>query len=83
MKTIQSLLDPDATLPPLVIRPHRAGDMGWIVESQAKFYAEEYGWDMRFEGLVAEVLGASSAISIRRWTIAGSPSAAASTSAPS
>ncbi len=57
MKTIRSLLDPDATLPPLVIRPHRAGDMGWIVESQAKFYAEEYGWDMRFEGLVAEVAG--------------------------
>lgn len=57
MKTIRSLLDPDATLPPLVIRPHRAGDMGWIVESQAKFYTEEYGWDMRFEGLVAEVAG--------------------------
>ena len=57
MKTIRSLLDPDAALPPLVIRPHRAGDMGWIVESQAKFYTEEYGWDMRFEGLVAEVAG--------------------------
>jgi DNA-binding MarR family transcriptional regulator/GNAT superfamily N-acetyltransferase len=57
MKTIRSLLDPDATLPPLVIRPHRTGDMGWIVESQAKFYSEEYGWDMRFESLVAEVAG--------------------------
>ncbi|MDM9644568.1 helix-turn-helix domain-containing GNAT family N-acetyltransferase [Rhizobium sp. S163] len=57
MKTIRSLLDPEATLPPLVIRPHRAGDIGWIVESQAKFYSEEYGWDMRFEGLVAEVAG--------------------------
>ncbi|WP_111562009.1 bifunctional helix-turn-helix transcriptional regulator/GNAT family N-acetyltransferase [Rhizobium sp.] len=57
MKTIRSLLDPEATLPPLVIRPHRSGDIGWIVESQAKFYSEEYGWDMRFEGLVAEVAG--------------------------
>jgi DNA-binding MarR family transcriptional regulator/GNAT superfamily N-acetyltransferase len=57
MKTIRSLLDPEATLPPLVIRPHRAGDIGWIVESQARFYSEEYGWDMRFEGLVAEVAG--------------------------
>lgn len=57
MKTIRSLLDPEATLPPLVIRPHRAGDIGWIVESQATFYSEEYGWDMRFEGLVAEVAG--------------------------
>ncbi len=57
MKTIRSLLDPEATMPPLVIRPHRAGDIGWIVESQAKFYSEEYGWDMRFEGLIAEVAG--------------------------
>ncbi|MFS2150385.1 GNAT family N-acetyltransferase [Rhizobium sp. Rhizsp42] len=57
MKTIRSLLDPEATLPPLVIRPHRSGDIGWIVESQAKFYSEEYGWDMRFEGLIAEVAG--------------------------
>jgi len=57
MTAIRSLLDPDASPPPLVIRAHRPGDIGWIVQSQGKAYTEEYGWDMRFEGLVAEVAG--------------------------
>ncbi|MHC2297070.1 bifunctional helix-turn-helix transcriptional regulator/GNAT family N-acetyltransferase [Rhizobium mongolense] len=57
MQTIRSLLDPGVKPSPPVIRPHRPGDIGWIVQSQGKAYAEEYGWDMRFEGLVAEVAG--------------------------
>ncbi|MEK1892953.1 MAG: helix-turn-helix domain-containing GNAT family N-acetyltransferase [Rhizobium sp.] len=57
MTAIRSLLDPDASPPPLVIRAHRPGDIGWIVQSQGKAYTEEYGWDMRFEGLVADVAG--------------------------
>lgn len=57
MQTIRSLLDPGAKPSPVVIRAHRPGDIGWIVQSQGKAYAEEYGWDMRFEGLVAEVAG--------------------------
>jgi len=57
MQTIRSLLDPKAKSPAPIIRAHRPGDIGWIVQSQAKAYTEEYGWDMRFEGLVAEVAG--------------------------
>ncbi|MBX4866946.1 bifunctional helix-turn-helix transcriptional regulator/GNAT family N-acetyltransferase [Rhizobium bangladeshense] len=57
MNTIRALLDPTAKPAPAIIRAHRAGDIGWIVESQGRFYAEEYGWDLRFEGLVAEVAG--------------------------
>jgi len=57
MQTIRSLLDPKARPPAPIIRAHRPGDIGWIVQSQAKAYTEEYGWDMRFEGLVAEVAG--------------------------
>ncbi|WP_028746220.1 helix-turn-helix domain-containing GNAT family N-acetyltransferase [Rhizobium mesoamericanum] len=57
MVAIRALLDPEAAPPPLVIRAHRPGDIGWIVQSQAKAYTEEYGWDLRFEGLVAEVAG--------------------------
>ncbi|MDQ0563494.1 DNA-binding MarR family transcriptional regulator/GNAT superfamily N-acetyltransferase [Rhizobium mesoamericanum] len=57
MAAIRALLDPEAAPPPLVIRAHRPGDIGWIVQSQGKAYTEEYGWDMRFEGLVAEVAG--------------------------
>lgn len=57
MQTIRSLLDPKTKLTAPVIRAHRPGDMGWIVQSQGKAYVEEYGWNMRFEGLVAEVAG--------------------------
>ncbi|MDM9629660.1 helix-turn-helix domain-containing GNAT family N-acetyltransferase [Rhizobium sp. S152] len=57
MRTIRSMLDPASTAPPAIIRAHRPGDIGWIVQSQAKAYTEEYGWDMRFEGLIAEVAG--------------------------
>jgi len=57
MRTIRSILDPQARPAAAIIRPHRAGDIGWIVQSQGRFYAEEYGWDLRFEGLVAEVAG--------------------------
>ena len=57
MRTIRSLLDPKALPASPVIRGHRPGDVGWIVQSQAKAYTEEYGWDLRFEGLVAEVAG--------------------------
>lgn len=57
MNTIRALLDPTAKPAPAVIRAHRAGDIGWIVQSQSRFYTEEYGWDLRFEALVAEVAG--------------------------
>ena len=57
MRTIRAILDPQAKPAAPVIRPHRAGDIGWIVQSQGRFYAEEYGWDLRFEALVAEVAG--------------------------
>ncbi|OWV74175.1 MarR family transcriptional regulator [Rhizobium sp. N122] len=57
MDTIRALLDPAAKPAPAIIRAHRAGDIGWIVQSQGRFYAEEYGWDLRFEALVAEVAG--------------------------
>ena len=56
MRTIRDLLEPQAAEPAYRLRSLRSGDIGWIVHRQGLLYAEEYGWDVSYEALVAEIL---------------------------
>jgi DNA-binding MarR family transcriptional regulator/GNAT superfamily N-acetyltransferase len=60
MQAIETLLLPDqsgrSSGAPYLLRPHRPGDMGWVVYRHGVLYSQEYGWDERFEALVAGIV---------------------------
>jgi DNA-binding MarR family transcriptional regulator/N-acetylglutamate synthase-like GNAT family acetyltransferase len=55
MATIETLLE-YGPKGPIVLRPHAPGDMGWIVESQARMYSERYKWGKGVEGVAARIV---------------------------
>ena len=56
MATIEQTLERPTQKPAaFLLRSHRPGDIGWVISSQAKAYAGEYGWDISYEALVAEI----------------------------
>jgi DNA-binding MarR family transcriptional regulator/GNAT superfamily N-acetyltransferase len=57
MQRIKELLTlPSKSKTPYLLRPHQPGDMGWVVHRHGVLYAQEYGWDETFEGLVASIV---------------------------
>lgn len=55
MTTIERLLGDEAPRPEVTLRTHKPGDMGWVVQQHGMLYAREYGWDISFEALCAEI----------------------------
>jgi DNA-binding MarR family transcriptional regulator/N-acetylglutamate synthase-like GNAT family acetyltransferase len=60
MQAVHRLLgaapDRDRAPEPYMLRPPQPGDMGWVIHRHGALYAQEYGYDQRFEALVAEVV---------------------------
>lgn len=55
MGTIREILDRAEGRDGFVLRPHRPGDVGWIVHRHAVLYSRDYGWDGSFESFVADI----------------------------
>ena len=59
MNTVESLLGTSlpspSAVPAIILRPHQPGDMGWVTSAHGALYAQEYGWNIMFEALVAKI----------------------------
>jgi DNA-binding MarR family transcriptional regulator/GNAT superfamily N-acetyltransferase len=56
MSTIERLLEPPPGGAEVTLRQPASGDMGWVVHRQGVVYAEEFGYDHRFEALVSRIV---------------------------
>ena len=56
MRRIQAMLAEKGDAP-LLLRPHRIGEIGWLIHRQGLLYHLEQGWNGEFEMLIAKLYG--------------------------
>ncbi len=42
----------------ILLRGLQSGDLGWVVQRNGEIYAEEFGWTLEYEALVARIVAA-------------------------
>ena len=55
MRTIRTLLGDELPASPVILRPLRIGDIGWMIHRQGVIYSQQYGWNGEFEALIARI----------------------------
>jgi DNA-binding MarR family transcriptional regulator/GNAT superfamily N-acetyltransferase len=55
MAAIRRLLDDPTERSTVVLRPHRLGELGWLIHRQGLLYNRQFGWNAEFEALIARI----------------------------
>lgn len=55
MRNIRRLLGDELPSSPVVLRPHRIGELGWLIYRQGLLYHQQFGWNGEFEALIARI----------------------------
>ncbi|HHY50622.1 MAG TPA: MarR family transcriptional regulator [Alphaproteobacteria bacterium] len=55
MQSIRAILGEGTERGPVVLRPHRIGELGWLIHRQGLLYNLQYGWNGDFEALIARI----------------------------